>query len=369
VKDQFLATLSHELRTPITAVYGWARMLRDARLDPAMQARAMEAIERNAHAQVQLIDDLLDMSRIMNGKLRLDVRPVDVAAVIEAALDTVRPAADAKGVRLQSVVDPRAAPIMGDPDRLQQVVWNLLVNAVKFTPRGGRVQTTLRRVNSHVEIVVADTGVGIDPAFVPKLFERFRQADRQQGGLGIGLALVRHLVELHGGTVSAASPGVGHGATFAVEIPLAAAMPTAAATPLALAPAPSAAPSLDGVDILVVDDDTDTRDLLSAILGTAGGRVRTADSAAAALRALETRTPAVVISDIEMPDTDGYELVRQIRQRPREAGGSVPVIALTAYSGLPARIRVLEAGFDMHIPKPVDPVELIAVLGRLVQRT
>jgi signal transduction histidine kinase/CheY-like chemotaxis protein/putative methionine-R-sulfoxide reductase with GAF domain len=368
-KDQFLATLSHELRTPINAVYGWARMLSGERMDADTQRRGLEAIERNARAQVQLIDDLLDVSRIVTGKLRLDVRPVDVGSVIDAALDAVRPAADAKGVRLHTVLDPRAAPVMGDPDRLQQVVWNLLTNAVKFTPRGGRVEVTLRRVNSHLELVVADTGEGIEPALLPHLFERFRQGERAHGGLGIGLALVRHLAELHGGTVSAASEGPGRGASFTVRLPLSVSVARALPEPpgAALPDAPRAR-SLEGLDVLIVDDDPDALELLRAILGAAGASVRSAASAAEALKRLEAHVPDVVVSDVEMPGEDGYTLVRRLRQRPREAGGALPVVALTAYGGLRERVRALEAGFDMHIAKPADPVELTAVLARLVRR-
>jgi signal transduction histidine kinase/putative methionine-R-sulfoxide reductase with GAF domain len=367
-KDEFLATLSHELRTPINAVYGWARMLRNDRMDPPTRDRGLEAIERNAHAQVQLIDDLLDVSRIVAGKLRLEVRPIDVAVVIEAALDAVRPAAEAKGVRLQTVLDPRAAPIMGDPDRLQQVVWNLLMNAIKFTPRGGRIEVTLRRINSHLEAVVADTGAGIEPALLPHLFERFRQGDRARGGLGIGLALVRHLVELHGGTVAATSEGPGHGAAFTVKLPLAVASRLPDLPAPALPSSSAGGATLEGVEVLVVDDDPDTLDLLRAILAAAGAAVRSAASAAEAIKHVEARPPHVIVSDVEMPGENGYALVRRVRQRPREAGGAVPVVALTAYSGLRERIQALEAGFDMHMPKPVDPVELTAVLVRLVRR-
>jgi signal transduction histidine kinase len=367
-KDEFLATLSHELRTPINAVYGWARMLRDERMDRQMQARALEAIERNSHAQVQLIDDLLDVSRIVAGKLRLEVQPVDVAAVIEGALDAVRPAAAAKGVRLQTVIDPRAAPIMGDPDRLQQVTWNLLMNAIKFTPRGGRIEVTWRRINSHVELIVADTGAGITPALLPHLFERFRQGDRAHGGLGIGLALVRHLVELHGGTVAATSAGPGQGATFTVKLPLAVASRLPELPTPALPRISAGGAALEGVDVLVVDDDPDTLHLLRAILGAAGASVRSAASVGEALEHLDASLPHVVVSDVEMPGENGYALARRVRQRPREAGGAVPVVALTAYSGLRERIQALEAGFDMHLPKPVDPVELTTVLVRLVRR-
>ncbi len=366
-KDDFLATLSHELRTPINAVYGWSRMLLSRDMDADMQRRGLEVIERNARSQAQLIDDLLDVSRIVAGKLRLDVAPVDVATVIDAALDAVRPAADAKGVHLQTVVDPRATPIMGDADRLQQVLWNLLVNAVKFTPRGGRVEITAGRVASHVEIVVADTGAGVDAALLPSLFERFRQGDRAHGGLGIGLALVRHLVELHGGTVTAASDGPGRGAAFTVKLPVAVASrsPEIPTPPLAGA---GGGPSLQGIDVLVVDDDDDSRELVRVILANAGASVTVAASTADALSRVDARRPHVVVSDVSMPGEDGYTLVRRIRERSIADGGGVPVIALTAHGGITHRIRALEAGFDMHIPKPVDPVELTTVLARLVRR-
>jgi|GEM_PF-865572 len=368
-KDQFLATLSHELRTPINAVYGWARMLRTTPTGADTTHRALEAIERNARAQVQLIEDLLDISRIVSGKMRLDVRPVDVAAVVDAALDAIRPAAEAKELRLETVLDPRADAILGDPDRLQQVVWNLLANAVKFTPRRGRIQVTLRRVNSHVEIAVSDTGIGIEAALLPLLFERFRQGERGQGGLGIGLALVRHLVELHGGTVSAASEGRGHGATFVVKLPVA----IAAREPLELAAVPSRPPGggerpLEGIDVIVVDDDPDALDLVRAILAEAGAEVRTAASAAQGFEAFTGRPPHVVLCDIEMPGEDGYAFVRRVRGLTRAAGGFVPVVALTAYGGMQERIRALDAGFDMHVPKPVDPAELRTVVGRLARR-
>ena len=365
-KDEFLAMVSHELRTPINAVYGWARMVRADRMDAETKGRGLEVIERNARAQVQLIDDLLDVSRIVTGKLRLDVRPVDVAAAIDGTLDAVRPAADAKGVRLHVVIDPRATPIMGDPDRLQQVVWNLAMNSIKYTPRGGRIEVTLRRINSHVELVVADTGAGIDAALLPHVFERFRRGDREHGGLGIGLALVRHLIELHGGTVSASSDGLGRGATFTVKLPISVAN-RAPDVPVVSTPSLDGA-TLDGVDVVVVDDDPDSLELLRAILTEAGASVRSAASAVEAVDHFDARPPQVVVSDIEMPGENGYALVRRLRQRSRETGGTVPIVALTAYGGLQERIKALEAGFDMHIPKPVDPVELTAVLSRLARR-
>ena len=376
-KDEFLAVLSHELRTPLNAVYGWARMLRDGQIADNESARALDAIVRNADAQVQLIDDLLDVSRIVTGKMRLAVRPVDLRAVVEGALDTVRPAAEAKAIRLQSVLDPRAAPITGDPDRLQQVVWNLLMNAVKFTPKGGRIQVHLQRVNSHVEIVVSDTGQGIAPEILPSVFDRFRQADssstRVHAGLGLGLALVKHLVELHGGTVVAQSAGEGQGATFIVKLPLTIAEipagpiprfhPTAASTEFA----PTGV-RLDGLRVLVVDDDPDALELASAILGRAGASVRICVSAPDALDMLQQWRPDVLVSDIEMPGEDGYSLIRKVRALDARQGGRTPAIALTAYGRTEDRMRTLSAGYNMHVPKPVDPGELATIIASLAGR-
>jgi PAS domain S-box-containing protein len=374
-KDQFLATLSHELRTPLNAVVGWAHMLRSGKLDEPATMRAVETIDRNARAQSQLISDILDISRIVSGKLRLSVRPVDLTPVVEAALDTVRPAAEAKGIRLQAVLDPAAGPVSGDADRLQQVIWNLLANAIKFTPRSGRVQVRLSRINSHVELRVEDTGVGIGSEFMPHAFELFRQRDgtpsRQHGGLGLGLALVKHLVELHGGSVECASPGEGMGAVFSVKLPLmivatrgdgvhptaetGSAMPTA--------------PSLDGLFVLVVDDDPDAQDLIATLLEERGARVRAVGSAAEALAALEAERPDVLLSDIEMPGQDGYWLMRTIRALPPEKGGRVPAAALTAYARTEDRMQALLAGFHLHMPKPVQPAELAAVVASLAGRT
>ena len=319
-KDEFLATLSHELRTPLNAVLGWARMLRLGQLEAGMQKRAIDVIERNAQAQVQLIEDLLDVSRIITGKLRLDVRPVTLSTVVEAAIDSVRPAAESKGVRLTHVLDPRAGPIAGDPDRLQQVVWNLALNAIKFTDRGGRVQVSVQRVNSHVEIEVSDTGRGIAPEVLPHIFERFRQADstttRAHGGLGIGLALVRHLVELHGGSVHATSPGENQGAVFTVKLPIMAHKDTGDTQPRHPGAGRGRAdhlPSLEDVKLLVVDDEEDTLDLFAAMLKQNGAVVRTVTSAAAALQTMQEWTPDVLVSDIGMPDEDGYALIRKVR--------------------------------------------------------
>ncbi len=375
-KDEFLATLSHELRTPLNAVLGWARMLRLGQLEPGMQNRAIDVIERNAQAQVQLIEDLLDVSRIITGKLRLDVRPVSLPSVVEAALDSVRPAAESKGVRLTHVLDPRAGPIAGDPDRLQQVVWNLALNAIKFTDRGGRVQVNVQRVNSHVEIVVSDTGRGIAPEVLPHIFERFRQADstttRAHGGLGIGLALVRHLVELHGGTVHAASLGENQGAVFTVKLPI---MPHTDKDADTQRRHPSAArgradqlTSLKGLKLLVVDDEPETLELFAAMFTQKGAVVRTVSSAAAALQALEDWAPDVLVSDIGMPDEDGYVLIRKVRALEAGKGGRIPAIAVTAYGGVEDRIRVLSAGFDSHVPKPVEPAELATVIASLLAR-
>jgi PAS domain S-box-containing protein len=376
-KDEFLAVLSHELRTPLNAVYGWARMLRAGQVPAEATERGLEAIVRNANAQVQLIDDLLDISRVITGKMRLDVRSVDLRTVIEAALDSVRPAAVAKDIRVQTVLDPRAGPITGDPDRLQQVVWNLLMNAVKFTPRGGRVQVHLQRVNSHVEIVVSDTGLGMSADVLPFIFDRFRQGDssstRVHTGLGLGLALVKHLVELHGGDVTAQSPGQGKGATFIVTLPLTIAEisagpaprehPTAASLEL-----PTLVTRLDGVRVLVVDDDRDALDLASAILSQAGAVVKTCSSASEALQAFPQWRPDVLVSDIEMPGEDGYALIRKIRARESERTGKTPAVALTAYGRVQDRMLALTAGFNMHVPKPVDPGELTTIIASLAAR-
>jgi PAS domain S-box-containing protein len=377
-KDEFLAVLSHELRTPLNAVYGYARLLQARQLDQDGTARAVDAIVRNAHAQAQLIDELLDVSRVISGKLRLDVRSVDLKAVVEAAMDTVRPAADAKGVRIQAVLDPGAGPIAGDPDRLQQVVWNLLINAVKFTPQDGRVQVHLQRVNSHVEVVVSDTGEGIAPAVLPFIFDRFRQGDssltRRHGGLGLGLALVKHLVELHGGKVSAESEGIGRGATFIVELPLSIARLPSEGT---LLPPPAGGLGLvaltgvrlDGVRVVVVDDERDAVALMSAILTSVGAEVRGCASASEALAAVREWRPDVLVSDIEMPGEDGYSLIQKLRADDAEHGARTPAVALTAHSRREDRVRALTAGYNMHVAKPVDPGELTTVIASLAGRS
>lgn len=379
LKDEFLSTVSHELRTPLNAILGWSQIIRATRVDEAMMNRALETIERNARSQAQLIDDLLDISRIITGKIRLNVQTVELLAVIEAAMDTVRPAADAKNIRLQSVLDPAAGPVLGDSERLQQIVWNLLSNAIKFTPKRGRVQVCLQRINSHVEIIVADTGQGISAEFLPYVFERFRQADssitRSLGGLGLGLAIVRQLVELHGGTVHAESPGEGQGATFTVKLPLMAVGPTVI-EPERVHPAVGGrvpfdcSPRLDGLRILIVDDDADIRDLLTYTLEVCGAEVIAAASADEAISALtESSAPAnILISDIGMPDEDGYALLRRVRALEPEKGGGIPAIALTAYARTQDRRAALLAGFQSHVAKPVEPAELIAVIANLAGR-
>jgi len=374
-KDQFLAVLSHELRTPLNAVLGWVGMLRTMSLEPATVTRALDAIDRNGRALTQLVSDLLDVSRIVSGKLRLETRAINLVSVVEAALDAIRPTADAKGIRLQSALDPRAGPVLGDPDRLQQVVWNLVVNAIKFTPRSGQVQVSLSRIDSHAAIVVSDTGVGIDPQLMPHVFERFRQGDssstRTHGGLGLGLALVKHLTELHGGTAEADSPGEGKGATFTVRLPLMAradrsapdrAHRAADGTPLE----PGA--RLAGLRIVVVDDDPDCLEMLATLLRQQDATVRTSASAAEALALVEEWTPSLLVADIEMPGEDGYSLVRRVRTLPLERGGATPAVAVTAYGRVEDRIRSVAAGFDVHLTKPIEPAELIAVVANLARR-
>lgn len=378
LKEEFLATISHELRTPLSAILGWTRMLRLGQLSEEHTAKALDTIERNARAQAQLIDDLLDVSRIITGKLRMDVRPADPKLFIEAAVEAVRPAAEAKGVRVQKVIDTGPVSIPGDPVRLQQVVWNLLSNAIKFTPRGGRVQIRSERVNSHLEIVVTDTGQGISSDFLPHVFDRFRQADqktsRQHGGMGLGLAIVRHLVELHGGTVNASSDGEGLGATFTVSLPI---------TPLYridssggrvhpaardLLPPDDGIDRLDDLTILVVDDEPDTRELLRQGLEYCGATVRVVGSASEAMDELVASIPDILISDVGMPGIDGYDLIRHIRDLPPESGGRVAAIALTAYTRTEDRLQALRAGYDMHVPKPVELTELVAVAASVLRR-
>jgi len=379
LKEEFLATVSHELRNPLNAILGWSRMLRGGQISPDGVSKALDTIERNARAQAQLIDDLLDVSRIITGKLRMDVRPADPNQFIEAAIEAVKPAAEAKGVRLQKVMDTGVLSVPGDPVRLQQVVWNLLSNAIKFTPRGGRVQVRLERVNSHVEIIVSDTGQGISPEFLPHVFDRFRQADqrsaREHGGMGLGLAIVKHLIELHGGSVMASSPGTGQGATFTIRLPF---VPVYQMDPDGgrihpaardLLPEAECPERLDGLSILVVDDEPDTRELLRTGLENCGAKVRVAASVPEALEAIKTAAPDLMISDIGMPGEDGYDLIRKLRSSSPENGGRIPAIALTAYARVEDRLKALRSGYQMHVPKPVELAELVAVADSLVKRS
>ena len=363
-KDQFLALLSHELRTPLNAVFGWSRVLLESKTDASTRTRAAEAIARNAKAQLQLVEDLLDVSRIITGNMRLEVQNVNLKPVVEAALDTIRPAAAAKDITLQSFLDAQTGHVLAAPDRMQQVVWNILMNAVKFTPKGGRVQVVLRRVNSQVEIVVSDNGEGISADVLPFVFDRFRQADststRSHGGLGIGLSLVRHLVDLHGGRVTAESPGLGRGATFTVALPVALAGPASRTVEDGM----GLSPSLGGLRILVVDDDTDGLDLARTILTAASAEVRTCASAAAAREILKRWDADVMLTDIEMPGEDGYALLASLR----EQGVRTPAIALTAYGRGEDRRRALAAGFGLHLVKPVDPAELTIAVKNLATR-
>lgn len=378
LKDEFLATISHELRNPLNAILGWAHMMRLGKLTPANVERAVETIYRNAKSQAQLVADLLDVSRIISGKLRLDVRTVDLLNIVNAAIDSIRPAIDAKGIRLQTILDPGAGPISGDADRLQQIVWNLLTNAVKFTPKGGRIQVRVQRVDSHVEIVVSDSGVGISKDFLPYVFDRFRQADasttRIHGGLGLGLSIVHQLVDLHGGSVSVQSEGEGKGATFTISLPFVGVInssqeaesehPTQSDDVISL----DGLPSLQGLKVLVVDDEVDTCELIGEVLRECGSEVITSRSAAEALEALQQHKPDILISDLGMPDEDGYSLISKIRALPSERGGQIPAAALTAYARAEDRMRVLRSGFQFHLPKPVDSAELVTVVASLAGR-
>jgi PAS domain S-box-containing protein len=380
-KDEFLATVSHELRTPLNAIVGWGRMIRNTKMDEKGLAHALDIIERNAKLQAQLIDDLLDVSRIISGKLRLTVMPVELPPVIEAALDVIRPAAEAKNIRLQVMLDSNAGLVSGDPDRLQQVIWNLLSNAVKFTQKGGRVQVTLEQLDSHVLITVSDTGKGIAAEFLPYVFDRFRQADssitRLHGGLGLGLAIVRQLVDLHGGSVEAQSPGEGQGATFSLQLPVIIAHRSdrfavnaegANASSAAVQGGFGSSPSLEGLSVLVVDDEPDARDLLTAILEERKAKVTTVASAAEAYETIEWLRPDVIISDIGMPGEDGYSLIRNVRlKEARGRQGWRPAIALTAHARVEDRLRALSAGYQAHVAKPVEPAELVAVIASLVR--
>jgi PAS domain S-box-containing protein len=373
LKDEFLATCSHELRTPLTSMLGWIRMLRAGKLDDVTSMRALEVIERNVKSQAQLIEDLLDISRITTGKLRLDIRLVDLDLVIKTAIDALRPAADAKGIRVQIVLDSGVGSVSGDHERLQQIVWNLLSNAIKFTPRGGRVQVRLERTGSYIEIVVSDNGKGIAPEFLPYVFDRFTQADstitRTHGGLGMGLAIVKHLTELHGGTIEASSKGIGCGATFTVKLPI---MPITAVTGNRpevewnnVSDESFSCPTeLNGLRVLIVDDEPDTCEMIKVILEQCNAEVKTAFSVTEALEILKHWMPAVLVSDIGMPGENGYDLIRKVREYESE-GKRIPAVALTAFARIEDRIKALSAGFQMHVPKPVEPAELISIIASL----
>ena len=376
IKDEFLATLSHELRTPLTSILGWSHLLDNGKLDEEAAKRAVETIVRNAEAQKLLIDELLDISRIIIGKLRLDVGPVQLAPMIESIVDGMRPAADARNIQLRTALDQSVDPIFGDPDRLQQVFWNLLSNAIKFTSQGGKVLVRLERADSNLEITISDTGQGIARELLPYVFDRFRQSDssssRTHGGLGLGLAIVRQLVELHGGTVSAESPGEGEGSTFKVRLPVRSVRhePDDRANSVVKIPdevSTKPVPSLDGMNVLVVDDDWDSRELVTVVLKASGAEVVSVTSAIEALRELALRRFDVLLSDIGMAEMDGYALISQIRQLPAERGGTIPAAALTAYAGIENQRRALSAGYQVHIPKPIGPSELITAVARLAE--
>ena len=384
LKDEFLATASHELRTPLTAVVGWSRMLRTGKLDAENSARALEAIERNATLQTKLIDDLLDVSRIITGKLTLDRRPIEIAHVVSDAVNTVRPAADAKNIAIETSFDAQAGPVLGDANRLQQVMWNLLSNAVKFTPKNGRIEVALQRVNSEVEISIGDSGEGISSDFLPYVFDRFRQGDgkttRLHSGLGLGLAIVRQLVELHGGTVKAQSDGPGRGSIFKLRLPVLSinSVPGSKTDPsdLTLTRARvtdalnlECPPRLDGLRVLVVDDDSDTRQMLKAVLSECRADVITAASAAEAIKEIERRKPDVLVSDLGMPEQDGYELIKEVREmESANHSARIPALALTAYAKAEDRVRALAGGYQVHLSKPVEPAEFLLVVANLAGR-
>ncbi|HEV7798617.1 MAG TPA: PAS domain S-box protein [Pyrinomonadaceae bacterium] len=374
LKDEFLATLSHELRTPLNAVIGWSRMLGSGRLDRESSKHALEVIERNAWAQKQIIEDILDVSRVITGKLQLNLTPVDLVAVVDAALDAVRPAMEAKEIRIATIIDASLRMISGDPDRLQQVVWNVLSNAAKFTPDGGSVEISVSESATHVLIQVKDSGPGIEPSFLPHVFERFRQADgsttRTHGGLGLGLAIVRHLVELHGGTIGVENRADGPGAIFTIRLPLPSGELRGEMLPNAafLARESQSQPRLEGLKILIVDDETDALDLITVELAQHGAKVIAVTNAGDALAALEQDKFDVLISDIGMPKMDGYELIRRIRQQEEGTNKRIPTVALTAYARVQDRMQAIMAGFNTHIAKPVEANELVTVVASLAGR-
>jgi signal transduction histidine kinase/CheY-like chemotaxis protein len=370
-KDAFLAAVSHELRTPLNAILGWGSMLESSALDETKRGRAVETVMRNAAAMQTLVEDLLDVSRITSGRIKLDIGQVDMVPVVEAAFDAIKPAAEAKEVRVRRVLDPDAGAVLGDSTRLQQIVWNLLANAVKFTSKGGRVNGVLRRADSSVELVVTDNGRGIHPDFLPHVFEPFQQENagtkRYSGGLGLGLAISKNLVELHGGTLEAHSPGEGQGSTFVVRLPLATlrAVPPPRDGPYQPPPTPSA--DLEGLLVLVVDDNPDALVLLQTLLEESRARVVVAQSVEAAMDAIAREVPHVLLSDVGMPNEDGFDLIRRVRALPAGRGRDLPAAALTAYARIEDRRKVLNAGYMMHVPKPVDPAELATVVQALAR--
>ena len=374
-KDEFLATVSHELRTPLNNILGWITMLRSGKLQPDKTQKAFDTIARNVRAQGRLIDDLLDVSRIISGKLLIEPRQIEIAKVVDGAAESIGPAAADKGVNIKMTLDPEAGMVSGDPDRLQQAVGNLLSNAVKFTPEGGHVELRLTRVNSQIEIAVSDDGQGIRPEFLPHVFDRFRQQDattgRHHGGLGLGLAIVRHLVELHGGSVRVESEGEGHGATFTITLPVAAARATPSGEPRRssiIGESHAGLPSLNGVRVLLVDDLAEARELIAFALVSNGAEVRTAASVAEGLSALGEWRPDVILSDIAMPGEDGYTFIRKVRKLSEESGGTIPAATLTAYVGGKEHMKSFEAGYQAHITKPVEWGELITIVASLAGR-
>jgi signal transduction histidine kinase/ActR/RegA family two-component response regulator len=380
MKDEFLANVSHEIRTPLNAIIGWSHLLRSGNLDRATTARAVETIDRNAKSQAQLIEDILDVSRMITGKLRLNSETVDISSLINAAIDSVQLAIDSKDLQLEIKLDPSARHTVGDANRLQQVVWNLLANAIKFTPSGGHIQVIVERAGEDVQIQVSDTGQGIDTDFLPFIFERFRQADgtttRQHGGLGLGLAIVRHLVELHGGTIKADSAGKGKGATFTIRLPLAP-QDTKHRKKLAenlqtkenAKASFTSLPRLDNVRVLVVDDDRDTLQILSVMLSESGANVQTASSVGEAMEILAWYQPDVLVSDLAMPGEDGYSLIRKVRALEAGKKRQTPVVALTSYVRVEDRARALSTGFNMFVPKPVQLDELVTAISSLAEVT
>jgi signal transduction histidine kinase/CheY-like chemotaxis protein len=389
LKDDFLAMISHELRAPLTSILGWAQMLRAGTLDRNAAERALMTIERNVKSQAHLVGDLLDASRIATGTLSLEVKPVELKSIVEAAVDALRPSIESRQLRMQIVLEPWIGPFQGDPERLNQIVWNLLSNAIKFTPPGGLIEVRLERLGNKALLIISDTGQGIDPEFLPHIFDRFRQADssarRQQGGLGLGLSIVKHIVELHAGAIYAYSAGVGKGSDFMITLPLAVAETSLLSLPseqagqsepgtlpwipaTEAAPPPARAMALRGARALVVDDDHDTREILSVMLRRYGAEIRTAGSVREALVAFGDWQPDVLVSDIGMPVEDGYALIRTIRARAPEEGGTVPAIALTAFAGVQDREMAIASGFHQHLSKPVEPVALARVVARLLGR-